>query len=154
MQIQNTMDAVLDENRVEIDQKAQGEAQQLQVCDNLRLVDGSELFDCLKLDQKPLLEDYVRAESDLDHFPFVVEWHRQLPLIFDAAQIKLMSEAAFVGGLQKAGTKLFVDGKRCVNSNRSHSFDVLWDYYLSHGFPLFLCCSFVFYQSGGRVMDI
>jgi hypothetical protein len=98
-----------DRGDVEVHQKAGVKPGELQVCDHLSFVDREETLHGLQLDQNSFLDDQVEAVSAVQEYAFVLDRKRSLTLKAKAAQGQLVAEAYFVGGFEKARSKVAVD---------------------------------------------
>ena len=89
-------DAQLDHRNIEIDQKAEPKAGQLQICQHLRLEDWRHFVDRLQLDQNPIFRDQITTQPNIQPDPVVSERQRALGHEYQTPLPELLAEARLI----------------------------------------------------------
>jgi hypothetical protein len=71
-------------------------------------MDGQEPVDSLHLDEEHMVDHQVESIAAIEKDPLVAQRDRSLALDQQPAQLKLMSQAPFVGGLEQPWTQVSV----------------------------------------------
>ena len=98
--IDETRNAVLDQRRVEFDEQAKPLVGQAQIGQKLLAVNRREDFDRLDLDDHPILDNQVRAESGVDPDCPVDHWDWLLADRPEATLSKFLGEHRMLNRLQ------------------------------------------------------
>ena len=91
---------MLKQNDVEIDKQSDAKAGQLEICEHLRVVNGSERLYGLHFDDHRAVDNQVEAIPGVQFFALVDHRERELPLHRDPSQRQLVSEAVFISRFQ------------------------------------------------------
>ncbi len=118
------MNPVLYENFVKIDEQAKREFFETEICDDLCRMDWQRLIHGFQFDQQLFFHNHIGAIANLESEAFIVERHRQLQLMFNTTQSKLMAQAGFIGAFQQPRPKFTVNCKGRVHHHRGKTFNI------------------------------
>lgn len=94
---------------MEVDEEADGQAEELEVGDDLRLMDREQSFDSFDFDDHAVLHHDVEAVAAVEGEAFVVKGDGELTLEAEFTQRELMRQAVLVRGLEKPRPEVAVD---------------------------------------------
>lgn len=94
------MNAVFNQNFIEIYEQAEWKFFEAQISDDLRGVNRQQLIHSLQFHQKFFFHDQVCPKPDLNANSFVIQRDRQLNLMIYTSQPQFLAQARFVSRFQ------------------------------------------------------
>ncbi len=100
---------------MEVENKTDSLAAQAEICQQLGLVNGKNLFCALDLHDDLVIDDEIHSVSALHASALVLDRQFDFTLVPDALKVQLTAEAGCVGGFQEPRAENLVDFNRCAD---------------------------------------
>jgi hypothetical protein len=99
------LEAGFKNDRVEIHEKPSRTIGQLQICDDLRLMNGVKSIHCFNFNDDPAFYEQIQLQLALDELAFVFHWNMPLSFNVELAPPQLNRQAFLIEGLKQARAK-------------------------------------------------